>query len=348
MFDLTTIERRHEMIDELEIGEEDKETLHDALDSAAAKVAVFQCTYDLRTIDSKHEMIEKLPRTSEADKEKFHDALDLTAGKVAAMQGTFCSDNVERNTRRIQALPIEEAEKKDLMGKMEKTRQICTATKAGAAMLAAAATTPEEHLVAGAAMAKVANHHEHRLDVPPEEAHASRLFEQLQDVLPAFSVRKATPGTTWFDTKPPEERDRVCLRRWQAALGLTEVTSRLNFLHGQQNMPWSPLITPFRDALIAMACARAKRDREIPDATDHQPTAGGSISAPKKSRASARCFTADEKLELESLLTTGKLTSLLSRETEALRMSAKSGNNLTLAQVSNWMNHHKHASKKKR
>jgi hypothetical protein len=78
------------------------------------------------------------------------------------------------------------------------------------------------------------------------------------------------------------------------------------------------------------------------------PTSSGTHggSAPKKSRATARCFTASENKELESLLTTGNLTSLPSRQAEATRMSTKSGNNLSLQQLSDWMSRRNKASRK--
>jgi hypothetical protein len=71
---------------------------------------------------------------------------------------------------------------------------ISTATKAGAKMLLAEATTPTEKSVAASAMAKVTQ--QKALDVLPEEEHAEELYAELLEFVPKLASMAAARGRT--------------------------------------------------------------------------------------------------------------------------------------------------------
>jgi hypothetical protein len=362
-------------------------------------VSIFQGTYNLKSHAAKHDSIDLLD-IDEDDKAEKHKSLSnislfangfarplavsltrlgtdefshLTGKKTEQFTGSLHNMDLFANGF---ARPLADSltrlgtdEFSHLTGKkteqfadsLRKTVVICKATKTGAEMLTAAATTPQERQEAAKAMAKVSGARKH--DVTPEEDRAAKLYAEIADLIPAFAGRQASKGNFWLDMQVPSREDRFSFLSWLGDLSTGDRNERLDYVFRQKAWPAQALITPFREAIAAHITQNQRFQRDQSGTStkldkDVHSAAAGSMtnaaisffgaprgSAAKKPEANIRrtrrTFTPSNLLEFESLLTAGKLQTTHSRFAEATRISTETGNPLSLTQLTNWVRKHK-------
>jgi hypothetical protein len=269
---------------------------------------------------------------------------------MSLYSGSLDSSRLATKLLSLEALGLDKAKTQKISKRLVNTDVICTSTKAGAEMLAAAAETDEQRHQATRCMAKVATGFV--LPVLREKEVAEKLYKDMLEVVPALAVRKAA-GKSWFHTKPPAAKDWLVMQEWLVDLTMPEVHERLNFLFAQKKEPWQPLIKPLQESIVAFCAATSKRQnnrhfdveetllapQDSMTDDDIHPTSS------KKSRAPRRCFTVSEEIELQDLLALGKLNRKLSREHAARRISER-GCNLSLKQLESWIGHRRYGKKK--
>ena len=113
------------------------------------------------------------------------------------------------------------------------------------------------------------------------------------------------------------------------------------------------MIKPLQESIVAFRAEKGERqNKRAFDAAETLLAPQDSMTdddihptSSKKSRASRRCFTVSEEKELRDLLALGKLDRKLSREDAARRISER-GCNLSLKQLSSWIDNRRFGKKK--